>query len=44
MSGGPGGPGGGQSSAWSSISAWVTSTYTATTLGGTTVYDLTASA
>lgn len=27
-----------------SISAWVTSTYTATTLGGTTVYDLTASA
>ncbi|MFZ2516018.1 MAG: glycosyl transferase, partial [Candidatus Lutibacillus vidarii] len=44
MGGGQGGPGGGQGSTWSSISAWVTSTYTATTLGGTTVYDLTASA
>lgn len=44
MGGGQGGPGGGQGSTWSSISSWVTSTYTATTLGGTTVYDLTASA
>ncbi len=39
--GGPGGPGmsGGTSSA-SQISAWVTANFTATTVGGATVYDL----
>jgi 4-amino-4-deoxy-L-arabinose transferase-like glycosyltransferase len=35
--GGPGGRGGGE------IESWVTSTFTAQTVGGTTVYDLTAS-
>jgi hypothetical protein len=42
--GGLGGPGGsnGGSSATSQISAWVQSTYTATTVDGVTVYDLTA--
>jgi len=38
--GGPGGPG--MSSASQSITAWVERTYTATTIGGVTVYDLTA--
>ena len=38
--GGFGGPG--ASSAAQQINAWVTSTYTATTIGGVTVYDLTA--
>jgi hypothetical protein len=39
--GGPGGagPGGGSDSA-ASISSWVEGTFTATTIGGTTVYDL----
>jgi hypothetical protein len=35
-----GGPGGGSSSN-SEITSWVTSHFTATTVGGTTVYDLT---
>jgi 4-amino-4-deoxy-L-arabinose transferase-like glycosyltransferase len=37
---GGGGPGGGSSA----ISAWVSSTFTAKTIGGATVYDLTAPA
>ena len=42
---GQGGGAGGQSSGTGgSITAWVEVTYTATTVGGTTVYDLTASA
>ncbi|MFI5938483.1 glycosyltransferase family 39 protein [Actinoplanes sp. NPDC051494] len=40
MGGGRGGPGGDQTEA-SKISAWVTANYTATTVGGSTVYDLT---
>ena len=40
--GGQGGPGGGGGSGSASeITAWVQATYTATTIGGTTVYDLT---
>jgi 4-amino-4-deoxy-L-arabinose transferase-like glycosyltransferase len=41
--GGPGGggPGGGGSSAAQAITSWVESTYTATTIGGVTAYDLT---
>ncbi|MFY0407597.1 ArnT family glycosyltransferase [Solicola sp. PLA-1-18] len=35
-----GGPGGGGSSSGSEITAWVEATFTATTVGGTTVYDL----
>jgi len=38
-----GGPGGG-SAASSAITSWVEQTFTATTIGGVTVYDLTASA
>ncbi len=38
--GGPGGQGGSGSA--SEITAWVQATYTATTIGGTTVYDLTS--
>jgi hypothetical protein len=40
ISGGEGG-GGGSSSAAGEIQSWVESTYTATTVGSTTVYDLT---
>ncbi len=36
-----GGPGGGSSSTSSAITSWVTANFTATTVGGTTVYDLT---
>jgi 4-amino-4-deoxy-L-arabinose transferase-like glycosyltransferase len=39
-SGGEGGPGGGSNSAASQITAWVEANYSATTIGGTTVYDL----
>ncbi|GAA4776487.1 glycosyltransferase family 39 protein [Actinomycetospora chlora] len=41
--GGPGrgGPGGGQDGVGTQIRAWVAAHYTATTIGGTTVYDLT---
>jgi hypothetical protein len=40
-----GGPGGGRgSSTSSSISTWVESTFTATTVGGVTLYDLTSPA
>ena len=43
-SGGGGGMGGqgGSDSVGSQITAWVAAHYTATTVGGTTVYDLTA--
>jgi hypothetical protein len=39
-----GGPGGGQNAAGtaSAITAWVAANYTPTTIGGTTVYDLSA--
>ena len=37
----PGGPGGGANSAASQISAWVAANFTAQTVGGVTVYDLT---
>ncbi|WP_366557217.1 hypothetical protein [Pseudonocardia sp. SCN 73-27] len=37
-----GGPGGGSDSTSSQIAAWVEATFTATTVGGQTVYDLTA--
>ncbi|GAA2006214.1 hypothetical protein GCM10009818_16860 [Nakamurella flavida] len=40
--GGGGMGGGGTTSTGSEISAWVTANFTATTVGGTTVYDLTA--
>jgi hypothetical protein len=40
--GGLGGPGGGTASTTSKITAWVQSNFTAKTIGGTTVYDLTA--
>jgi 4-amino-4-deoxy-L-arabinose transferase-like glycosyltransferase len=40
---GGGGPGGGSASS-SAITSWVEQTYPATTIGGVTVYDLTASA
>ncbi len=40
---GGGGRGGGSDSAATQITAWVEATYTATTVGGTTVYDLTSS-
>ena len=39
--GGFGGPGGGSASS-SAITSWVEQTFTATTIGGVTVYDLTA--
>jgi 4-amino-4-deoxy-L-arabinose transferase-like glycosyltransferase len=38
--GGGGGPSGGSSGSASAISAWVAANYTATTVGGTTIYDL----
>jgi 4-amino-4-deoxy-L-arabinose transferase-like glycosyltransferase len=41
---GTGGQGGGSSGTSSEITAWVTANFTATTVGGTTVYDLTATA
>jgi 4-amino-4-deoxy-L-arabinose transferase-like glycosyltransferase len=41
--GGPGGPGAGSASS-SAITTWVEQTFTATTIGGVTVYDLTATA
>jgi len=37
-----GGPGGGSDSTSAQIAAWVEANYTATTVGGQTVYDLTA--
>ncbi len=37
-----GGPGGGENSVATQITEWVAAHYTATTVGGTTVYDLTA--
>jgi hypothetical protein len=40
VSGGNGGPGGGNSE----IATWVAAHYKATTVGGTTVYDLSAAA
>jgi 4-amino-4-deoxy-L-arabinose transferase-like glycosyltransferase len=40
--GGIGGPSAGGSSSSSAITTWVEANYTATTVGGTTVYDLTA--
>ena len=39
---GGGGPGGGSSGTGSQISSWVSSTFTSTTVGGVTLYDLTA--
>jgi hypothetical protein len=42
VDGGGGGPGAGTSSASSAISSWVESNFTSTTVGGVTVYDLTA--
>lgn len=47
VSGGNGGPGGGggvggSSGTSSQITAWVTATFTSTTIGGSTVYDLTS--
>lgn len=45
IAGGQGGGAGGQgnsTSSGSAITAWVEAKYTATTIGGTTVYDLTA--
>ena len=39
IGGGQGGPGGGSSTS-SEISSWVTSNFTATTVGGVTLYDL----
>jgi len=42
LGGGPGGGSNGGSSATSEISAWVTATFTAQTVDGVTVYDLTA--
>ncbi len=41
MGGGRGGPNGGSDSAATQISTWVSATFTATTVGGVTVYDLT---
>jgi hypothetical protein len=41
--GGNGGPGGRGGSTGSEIQAWVEANFTATTVGGTTVYDLTSS-
>jgi hypothetical protein len=41
--GGPGGTGTGGSDAAQQIAAWVAANYTATTVGGVTVYDLSAS-
>ena len=43
-SGSGGGPGGGSSSVGTQITAWVSAHYTSTTIGGQTVYDLTAAA
>jgi hypothetical protein len=37
-----GGPGGSSDGTSSQIAAWVTADFTATTVGGQTVYDLTA--
>nr|WP_236031284.1 hypothetical protein [Actinoplanes lichenicola] len=42
--GGMGGGGGGESTQASQIATWVADNYTATTVGGTTVYDLTQAA
>jgi hypothetical protein len=42
ISGGNGPGGGGRSASASAISAWVTQTFSAKTIGGVTVYDLTA--
>jgi hypothetical protein len=42
--GGGGGGGGGGQGGSNAITSWVTSTYTAKTVGGTTVYDLSGSA
>jgi 4-amino-4-deoxy-L-arabinose transferase-like glycosyltransferase len=42
--GGFGGPSAGGSSSSSSITAWVEANYSSTTIGGTTVYDLTSTA
>ncbi len=39
---GGGGPGGGSSGTGSQISSWVSSSFTSTTVGGVTLYDLTA--
>jgi hypothetical protein len=39
---GSGGGMGGPSTAYSAIASWVSATFTAKTVGGTTVYDLTA--
>jgi len=39
---GGGGPGGGGSGTGSQISSWVSSSFTSTTVGGVTLYDLTA--
>ena len=45
LAGGGSGPGGGSTTTTAAqITAWVTSTFTARTVGGTTVYDLTAPA
>jgi 4-amino-4-deoxy-L-arabinose transferase-like glycosyltransferase len=44
VAGGQGGPGGGRGGSSSEIESWVTSTFGARTVGGTTVYDLTAKA
>ncbi|HZD71283.1 MAG TPA: hypothetical protein VFA45_20985, partial [Actinomycetes bacterium] len=42
IAGGGGGPGAGGSGAASRITSWVEEHFTATTVGGATVYDLTA--
>ena len=41
VAGGRGGPGGNSTSTSSAITAWVTANYTATTVDGVTLYDLT---
>src|SRR5439155_20897699 len=42
--GGAGGPGGGSSSTSTSITSWVARTFSSTTVGGVTLYDLTSTA
>jgi 4-amino-4-deoxy-L-arabinose transferase-like glycosyltransferase len=42
IAGGAGGPAGGGSSSSSEISSWVASSFTSTTVGGVTLYDLTS--
>ena len=42
LAGGGGGPGGGSSSSSGAIAAWVEQSFTAATVGGVTVYDLTS--